>query len=73
MKLHKTEFQGVVVGIRVEAESDEERRVLWALRRIPAWVDETWGTRRPKYLYLAPELPWKNQTSVPPTPQDASV
>jgi hypothetical protein len=73
VKLHKMEFQGIAVGIQLEAEDDAERRLLWALRNLPARVSETYGYHRPDCLFLVPALPWLNQTSAPLTPPDASA
>ena len=65
MKFEMMKFQGLDVGVQLTAETDEERRLLWALRNLPAKVSETYGHEHPGALFLCPQLPWANQTSVP--------
>ena len=55
MKLEKTMFQGVAVGIQVTAESDEEAVLLGCLDGMKA--ERSWGVRG---LFLCPRLPWEN-------------
>lgn len=60
MVLEVVKFKGEPVGIQLTAETDAERNLLWALRNVPAKVDETFGLENPRSLRLCPSLPWRN-------------
>jgi len=60
MQMTMVMFQGVAVGIRLGADSEEEQRLLWALRGLPAKVNEEVGLL-PFRLTICPELPWGNK------------
>jgi hypothetical protein len=64
MRLEWIKFQGVEVGFRMLADSDGDRRLLWALRGQAVRVSETFGMEMPASLVVCPSLPWENQTVI---------
>jgi hypothetical protein len=59
-------FAGVPVGVRLLAETEAERNLLWSMRNLTAKASETFGMEQPVYLVLCPQLPWRNE----PRPQE---
>lgn len=59
MRLETIKFSGIEVGVRVVADTPQERVLLRALAELPAKPD-TDGSAPCARLELAPNLPWDN-------------